>query len=108
LAGILGTNGMAYYQIAYPIYSALLVISSAGLPSAVSKLVSERVAVGDYRNAHYTFQVAFRVLALIGVSTGAIMLAGSRLFAMLQGIPDAFLSIVAISPSLFFVSVLSA
>ena len=108
LAGILGTNGMAYYQVAYPIYTTLLVVSSAGLPSAISKMVSERVAVGDYRNAHYTFQVAFRVLALIGLVTGVIMLAGSKLFSLLQGIPDAFLSIVAISPSLFFVSVLSA
>ena len=40
LAGIIGTTGIAYYQIAYPIYSALLVVSSAGIPTAISKLVA--------------------------------------------------------------------
>ena len=46
LANIVGESGMAYYEVAYPYYSWLLVISSAGLPTAISKLVSERIALG--------------------------------------------------------------
>ena len=45
LANIVGESGMAYYEVAYPYYSWLLVISSAGLPTAISKLVSERIAL---------------------------------------------------------------
>ena len=52
LANIVGPEGMAYYEVAYPYYSWLLVISSAGLPTAVSKLVSERIAIGDIRLGH--------------------------------------------------------
>jgi stage V sporulation protein B len=108
LAGIIGTTGIAYYQIAYPIYSALLVVSSAGIPTAISKLVAERAAMGDYRNAHYIFQVAFKMLLVIGISTSLIMFLGAGMISSLQGIPEASATIRVIAPSLLFVSIISA
>ena len=51
LANQVGPEGMSYYEVAYPYYSGLLVIASAGLPTAISKLVSERVTMRDYRGA---------------------------------------------------------
>ena len=53
-------DGMIYYATAYPYYSWLLVISSAGFPTAISKLVSERVALGDRKGATAVFKTAFR------------------------------------------------
>ena len=47
LASLIDKEGMAYYETVYPYYSTLLVISSAGLPTAISKMVSERVALND-------------------------------------------------------------
>lgn len=108
LANILGEEGMAYYQVAYPVYATLLVISSAGLPAAISKMVSERVTLGDYRGAHKTFQTAFRLLLIFGISTTIIMFALSGIIADAVKIPSAKLSLMMIAPSLFFVSILSA
>jgi len=108
LSNIIGTAGMASYQVAYPIYAALLVISTAGLPTAISRMVSERVSVGDYRSAHKVFQKAFKVLLLIGIVSTAVMLAVSGPVANAAKIPEARLSLIMIAPSLLFVSLLSA
>lgn len=108
LNNVLGTEGMANYQVAYPLYAALLVVSSSGIPTAISKMVSAKAATGDYRNAHYVFQVAFRMLTLIGIGTTILMLLGASPIASITGVPEAWPTLVAIAPSLFFVSILSA
>ncbi len=108
LTNIVGADGMANYQVAYPIYAALVVISTAGLPAAISKLVSERVTLGDYRGAHHVFQTAFKLLVFIGVISTVMMYALSGVLANAAQIPSARLSLIMIAPSLFFVSILSA
>ena len=74
LANIVGESGMAYYEVAYPYYSWLLVISSAGLPTAISKLVSERIALGDIVGAKRVFRAALRLLFVIGIVTAVLLL----------------------------------
>ena len=108
LANIIGTEGMASYQVAYPIYAALVVISTAGLPTAISRMVSERVSVGDFRGAHKVFQTAFKVLLLIGIVSTIIMLIVAEPVANGVKIPEAKLSLMMIAPALLFVSLLSA
>ncbi|MDL2224625.1 polysaccharide biosynthesis protein [Eubacteriales bacterium OttesenSCG-928-M02] len=108
LEHVLGDVGMAYYSAAYPIYSALLVISSSGIPAAISRLVAERAALGDYRNAHYIFQIAYKLLLLIGFVAMVLMLLGARLLASAQGMPEAYPTLMVIAPSIFFVAALSA
>lgn len=105
---LIGTQGMAYYQTAYPIYVLLLAISSAGLPVAVSKMVSERVALGDYTSAKSVFNTSLRILILIGTITTVAMLALSYPLALAARRPGAVYSFLAISPALLFVSVMSA
>ena len=56
LANIIGDTGMGYYQTAYPIYIFLLVFSTNGAPAAISKLVSERLALGKYSETHRVFK----------------------------------------------------
>ena len=51
LLNIIGTEGNGYYSVAFSIYSVALMLTSYSLPLAVSKLVSARVAVGEYKNA---------------------------------------------------------
>ncbi len=108
LTNIIGATGVAYYQAAYPIYAALLVLSTAGLPTAISRMVSERVTTGDYRGAHSVFKNAFKALLIIGVITTVLMLALSGIIARVAGYPEATLGLMLIAPALFFVSVLSA
>ena len=51
-----GDNGNAIYSSGFQIYALLLTFSSTGVPNAISKLVSERVAIGDNRGAHKIFK----------------------------------------------------
>lgn len=108
LGNIIDTNGMAAYQVAYPVYAALVVISTAGLPTAISKLVSERIAANDYKGAHKVFQSAFKLLLVIGIVSALAMYALSGVLSNAVSIPSARLSLIMIAPSLFFVSILSA
>ena len=57
LRNILGEGGSADFSNAYNIYATLLTVSTAGLPVALSKLVSESYALGRTRQAHRTFRV---------------------------------------------------
>lgn len=101
-------DGMIYYATAYPYYSWLLVISSAGFPTAISKLVSEKVAVGDRKGATAVFKTAFLLLFAIGVVTTVLLFAGSPLIARLADVPGATLSLMALAPSLLIVSIMCA
>ena len=56
LANLLGPEGMGYYQSAYPIYNFFIVLATAGLPTALAKIISEQRALGDYRNLNRTFK----------------------------------------------------
>ncbi len=105
---IIGTHGMSYYTTAFPVYTFLLAISSAGLPVAISKMVSERVALHDYRAAYAVFRKAMKAMVIIGFVTTVLMMALSRPIATILGRPDASLAIKAIAPSLFFVAIISA
>lgn len=108
LVNILTAPGMSYYEMAYPIYSFLLVLSTAGLPTAISKLVSEKVAIDDYRAAHKTFQTAYKTLFYIGIITMALMFLGAPLYANMYNLKEGVHSLRAIAPALFFVSIISA
>lgn len=108
LANIVGESGMAYYEVAYPYYSWLLVISSAGLPTAISKLVSERIALGDIVGAKRVFRAALRLLFFIGIVTAVLLFILSSPIANLSGAAPARYSLMALSPALLFVSVMCA
>ena len=108
LMNIVHEEGMGLYQMAYPIYAFLLTISTSGLPTAISKLVSEKIALQDYRSAHRIFTASLQLLTWVGMISSLILLAGSGLFARILGDVKSFYSLLAIAPALFFVSVLSA
>jgi stage V sporulation protein B len=105
---IVGTHGMSYYTTAFPVYTFLLAISSAGLPVAISKMVSERVALNDYKAAHEVFLKAIKAMFVIGLVTTIVMILLSKPIATIVGRPKASLTLMAIAPSLFFVAMISA
>lgn len=108
LTNVIGSEGIANYNVAYPLYALLVVISTAGLPAAISRMVAERVSLGDYRGAHNVFKTAFKVLFIIGIASTAILLFVSKAVAASVKIPSAELSLMMIAPALFFVAILSA
>ena len=103
-----GDKGNGICASGYQIYALLLTISSIGVPSAISKLVSERVAVGDNKGAHRIFKIAFATFAIIGLVGSLLLFFGANVIAnqWLQ-IPDAEMTLVALSPAIFFVTVAS-
>ena len=104
-----GDEGNAIYSSGFQIYALLLTLSSIGVPNAISKLVSERLAIGDNKGAHRIFKVAFVTFALIGTCGTCILFFGANYIAnTFLRIPEAELTLVALSPSIFFVSITSA
>ena len=101
-----GDSGNAIYSSGFQIYALLLTFSSTGVPNAISKLVSERVAVGDNKGAHKIFKIAFVTFAMIGITGSVLLFLGAKTIATnwIQ-IPEAEYSLIALSPSIFFVSI---
>ncbi len=108
LQNIIGDHGMGLFQMAYPIYATLLAIATAGFPVAISKLVSERLALGDADGARTVFRVASGMLNAAGVACFLILFLGAGWLADRVGDADAVWAIRAIAPALLFVPMLSA
>ena len=68
-----GDAGNAIYVSGYQIYALLLTVSSIGVPNAISKLVAERLAVGDNKGANKIFKVALATFGIIG-AIGTVLL----------------------------------
>ncbi len=103
-----GDKGNGIVSASYQIYALLLTISSIGVPNAISKLVSERVAIGDHKGAHRIFKIAFATFAVIGLVGTLMLFFGAHMIAVewLQ-IPESEMTLVALSPAIFFVAIAS-
>ena len=108
LRNILGEAGSADFSNAYNIYATLLTISTAGLPVALSKLVSEAYARGRTRQAQRTFRVSFLVFLTLGLISFALMWWGNGYLAGLLNNPRAAYGIRALAPAVVCVACLSA
>ena len=103
-----GDKGNAIYGSAFQIYAIFLTLSSIGVPNAISKLVSAKVAIGDNKGAYRIFKVAFAIFGLLGFVGSSILFFGAERIAnyYLQ-IPEAKIAILALAPSVFLVSIAS-
>lgn len=103
-----GDKGNAIFGAAFQIYALFLTISSIGVPNAISKLISAKVAVGDNKGAHRVFKIAFALFGMLGFICSSLLFYGSEFIAnrYLQ-IPEAKISIMALAPSIFIVSITS-
>lgn len=68
LAAIIGDEGNGYYSSAYNIYTIILLISSYSIPSAISKVISQRLALKEYKNAHRIFKCALIYVMVVGLA----------------------------------------
>lgn len=109
LASTIGDYGLGLYSYAYPLYNAFLSISVVGLPVAVSKMVAERVSLGNYKGAYKVFYVAFIALSVLGGLGSLLMFVGANFFIEIcKWNQDAYYSIIALSLAPFFVAMVSA
>ena len=103
-----GDKGNAIYSAGFSIYALLLTISSTGVPNAVAKLVASNIAIGDLRGAHRVFKISFGTFAIIGLIGTLILFFGAGYIANeWLNIKEAEMSLIALSPAIFFVSIIS-
>ncbi len=103
-----GDEALGLYNVGFQIYTVLLAISSVGIPNAVSKMVSERAAIDDYKGAEKIFKTAMVLFTAIGLATTAVLFFGADIFAeKLIKMPGSQHVMRALAPSLLFVCVSS-
>lgn len=107
LNNILGEEGKTYFDSAYQIYNVLLSISTAGLPLALSKLVSEAQARGRENEKRKLFSTAIWIFFALGLAGFAIMFFGTSWVAARLHNESAYWAIRALSPAVFCVCLLA-
>lgn len=102
LTNMIGAEGQAYYSAAYAVYNLLFVIATAGFPVAISRMVSSRIAEGDFINAHKSYKLAMKVSWALGIVSFLIMYFGAGAIANIYKNPGSEASMKAISLALLF------
>jgi len=102
LTNMIGAEGQSYYSAAYAVYNLLFVIATAGFPVAISRMVSARIAEGDFINAHKSYKLAMKVSWALGIVSFVVMYFGAGAIAGFYKNPGAEASMKAISVALLF------
>ena len=103
-----GDAGNAIYMSGYQVYALFLTISSIGVPNAISKLISEKLAIGDERSADRILKVATIFFAIFGfLGTITLFLGANFISNNLLLIPEAKFTLMFLSPAIFFFFLLS-
>lgn len=100
-----GDIGNGYYDAGYTVYSLLLTLSSVGIPTVISKLVSERVAIGDHKGAYRIFQTSLKIFTLIGAFFSVALFFGADLIASkILNVPNVKYVLMVLAPAIMFVA----
>ena len=78
LSRLLGGEGIGLYQMAYPMYILLLSIAGAGVPIAVSIMIAEEAARGNYSGVQRIFRVTLGTMSIVAVLCGVAMAIGTE------------------------------
>ena len=84
---IIGTVGFGYYSSAYTYYTIILLISSYSIPSAISKVIAQKLSVKEYRNAHRVFLCALYYVLGVGLLASLFLYFGAGLFVEKSAVP---------------------
>ena len=106
---IIDSQGFAYFNKAYAIYTVLLVISTTGLPVAMSRMVSEARAKENGRQMQRIFHTAMIAYLIIGfLGSGIMMIFPHWLASDVMSMPNAWVSIFALGPAVLCICIASA
>jgi len=109
LADLVGDVGNAFYSSAYYVYAFAITITSGALPAAISKLVSERIALGKYNDAHEMFKTSMGVGVVLSAVVALFMFFGADWITNLRFFyfPEAAFAVRALAPTVFVVALLA-
>ena len=108
LSVIIGDQGFAYFNTAYEIYNVLLMIATAGLPVAMSRMISEQSSLGNHNQVRRTYRTAKFIFLLLGLIGTLLMTVFCRELANFQGLPEAWSAIGALGPCVLLICVMSS
>jgi len=114
LSRLIGETGMGIYSNAYNLYIILSTLSTAGFPTAMGKLISERLALKKFGDVEQIYRVTMTVLSLLSIPLAALMWFGAPVYSHLIALKDPnesarYLtwSVRAVAPSLLVVPIIS-
>ena len=87
LSSIIGDLGLGYYQSAYAFYTIVLLISSYSIPSAISKIIAQKLALKEYRNAHRLFVGSLMYVIVVGTVASLVLFFGAHIFVEDAAVP---------------------
>ena len=106
LVDVIGTKGNGYYTSAYSIYNILLIASSYSLPTAISKIISERLSQQRPEDAKRAMRVAFFYATFIGALMFAIMFFGANKIASIMNKPFLCYVLMTLAPTVWIMAYL--
>ena len=104
---IIGDTGYGYFVTAYDIYSVLLMISTAGLPIAMSRMISQVSALRRYNQVRRVYKTSRAIFLILGILSCALMTIFCRELAQFQGQPDAWAAIACLAPGSLLICIMS-
>ncbi len=107
LTNLLGGSGLGLYQMVFPVYTVLLDFSGAGVPSALSKIISSGDEENKFNRASEYLSSSLRLLLWLGLAFSLLMLFFARPLARAQGNVQAYLAYAFLSPAVLLVALLS-
>lgn len=105
LYNIIGDEGNGYYGTAYAVYAMILMISTYSIPTAVSKIISGKLALGEYKSARRVFKCAFAYVVVAGGIAAVITYVFAPWFVADQ--PNAIISLRIFAPTIFLAGFLA-
>lgn len=107
LTRLIGDEGNGIYSAGFYLYTFFLIMSSAGLPAAISKMVAERRIRNEYKNAHRVFRISLIIAAITGLIASLIIGFGAGLLSKVIDNPRSYYAIVTLSPTVFIVAIMA-
>ena len=107
LKAIIGDDGFGFYSTAYEIYTLLLMISTAGLPVAMSRVISQASALDNYKQVRRIYSVSRAIFLTLGILGTALMVFGSKFLAAQLNHNEAWAAIAALGPSCLLICLMS-
>ena len=108
LGNIIDDAGFGYFNTAYDIYSVLLMVSTAGLPVAMSRMIAEAGSLGRYGQIRRIYQTALCIFLGLGVAGTVLMTGFCRPLANWMNSPNSWAAIAALGPSALLMCLTSA
>ena len=107
LNAIIGEQGFGYFNTAYEIYNVLLMISTAGLPVAMSRMISQASSLEHYGQVRRIYASARGIFLALGIVGSLLMTVFCRQLAVFQNQPDAWAAIGCLGPCVLLICIMS-